>query len=518
VSRAAKILFLVAFACLVVAFVMQFIFGMWVNLNSIALALAGVCAAGAILVDWKLYLEFFTMRTTKHGMNMGALILMALVTVVCVNFLASKHNKTFDFTEEKANSLSPQSVKVLAGLQNDIRIKVYYKGAKSKQGERMEEKKQKLRRLLDLYKDASGKVKGEFINGYSETELSMRDLANQPDRDTSPVIALVEYGDKKKRVDEPFEESSLTSAIIKATRQGENKIYFVKGHGEKDLQSEEDPGLKEFARSLDEASFKVEILDLMEKKEVPADADVVAIIGPTVPYLDGELKALREYAEKGGKLFVAMDPGERHNLANLVKPLGVEFENNYVVMEAGQSAIATVLARTFDPMDEITKNIQSGGGYAVFHLASEVRPAPDKPAGLQVTEIVKSAKAAYTVNDFTHNPPQRPELKERNIGVDVHGKLGSAADAKPFEAVIFGDSDFLSNRILPAGMNRDLAMNVVAALTNQKDLISIGPKNPKGNVLVLTGIQQLISLISVLAIPTLLLLTAIVIWFRRRAA
>ena len=65
----------------------------------------------AVFKDARFYLEFLTMRTTKHGMNMGALILMAVVALVSINFLAVRYEKKFDWTSERLNSLSDQSLK-----------------------------------------------------------------------------------------------------------------------------------------------------------------------------------------------------------------------------------------------------------------------------------------------------------------------------------------------------------------------------------------------------------------------
>lgn len=531
-SRFSKVAFLCAALAAIAALVSQALLGGWINLNSVLLAVAGALVVLAIFWDWKLYWEFFTMRTTKHGMNMGAMILMVITAVVCVNYLANKHNKTLDLTQDKLNSLSDQTTKVLAGLKEPLEIKVFYKG----QHPKIEERKAQLRQVGGMYKDASGQVRLNFINAYINQEQAMKYLADQPDRDQAAVVAFVEYKGKKIRVDEPFDESTLTAAMIKATREGESKIYFLKGHGEKDIASDDDQGMREFARALEEASFKVESLELIDRKEIPSDAAVVAIVGPSVPYLDTELQWLREFIHKGGRLFVAADPGVRHNLANLMKPLGVEFANNYVLTVPAPlvgNGPATILGRTFDPHSDVTKSIPEGAGFAIFPLVSELKPAPDKASTIQVLEIVKSDSNSFTLTELTRPPTSKPETKAVTVGVQVKGTIAAAEDkaagntegkteakpeSKPFEAVIFGDSDFLSNRALMAGVNRDLAMNAFASLANQADLISIRPKIPKGNIVTLTGPQRLFIVIAGLSLPVLLLIASGVMWFRRRGA
>lgn len=514
-STKAKVCFLGAFLALVSAFAIQFMTGMWLNLNSLFLALAGTLVVLAAVLDWKLYWEFLTMRTTKHGMNMGAMIVLVVTLTVCVNYLASKHNKTWDLTQEKLNSLSEQTTKLLDGLKQDVEIKIFYKGPTA------QEQRQKVKQALAMYQDY-GKVKIRFINAYVDQAMAVQYLNDLPDRDQEQVFVFVENAGHKVRVEEPFDEATITSGLIKATRESEAKIYFVKGHGEKDIGAEDDAGLKDFARALGEASFKVESLSLMDKPEVPADASIVAIIGPSMPYLDAELEALRKYIQSGGRLFIALDPGQRHNLANLTKSIGVQFANNYVmtltpVVGGGP---ATVLGRTFDAGNEITRSFPAGGSFALFPLASEVKAADDRPADVQVSDLVKSDNSTFTMNDVSQRLRERPQTKPVTIAVSVKGS-GAAGDGekkREFEAVVVGDSDFLANRALLVGVNRDLAMNAVAFLANQKDLISIKPKMPKGSMITLTRAAKLGVIIAGLALPLLLLLTGGVLWFRRRGA
>lgn len=532
-SKTAKICFLIAFLILIATVLLDLMTGFWIPAFSLALGAAGVLVVAAIGVDRKLYWEFLTMRTTKHGMNMGALILLVVTILVCVNYLAEKHNKTWDVTQEKLNSLSDQTTKILNGLKQDMTFKVFYAGRSA------EQKRQELKQTLRTFEDASGRLKIRYVNSYVDQQEAIRYLSDQPDKETAQLMAFVEYGGKRIRIDEPFTEASITSAMIKATRTGDTKVYFIKGHGEKEIGSDADQGLKELAKYLGDASIKTEELDLMTKPEIPADASVVAVVGPTLPYLDSELKILRDYARRGGRLLVALDPGQRHNLANLTKPLGVEFENNYIIsqLQIVGGGPVTVLGRTFAPDSDITKNIPGGATLAVFPLASEVKAAPGKPASIQVTDLVKSDARSFTVVDVKSENPRHSDPKAITVAVEAKGTVAAmeekapakdakkdtgkkdAADAaKPFEAVVFGDSDFLSNRGLMLGANRDLAMNAVAQLAQQKDLISIRPKVAKGSIVMLTGAARLAIILCGLALPIILLVTSGVMWFRRRGA
>lgn len=511
-SRKSKIAFLIAFILLIATFAVQFMTGTWLNLNSVMLAGSLLCVAVAVAFDWKLYLEFLTMRTTKHGMNMGVMILLTLVFLVCINYLANRYNKTWDTTQEKLNSLSDQSEKLVKGLKEDVEFKIFFKGPAAA------EDKSRVKLGLALYAEESPHIKQRYLNSYVEDKLAIEYLSALPDRDTAPVFVFAEHKGRKVRVDAPFEEAQITAALIKATREGEAKIYFVKGHGEREIESDDDAGVGDFAKALGEASFKTENINLVDAKEIPADATMLAIVGPAMPYLEGELKKIRTYLENGGRLLLALDPGQRHNLASLVKSLGGEFLNNYVITmnTIAGGGPATVLGRGFDNGSDITRNLPAASSFAVFPLVSEVKPSGEKLAGGSVNEIVKSDPLSFTVAELATEIKARPDTKAITVGLELKGQLDKAT--KPFEAVVFGDSDFISNRAIALGLNRDLIMNSVAQLAQQKDLISIRPKQAKGTLIVMTTFARWSVLILGLALPIVLLILSGVMWFRRRGA
>lgn len=524
-SKKAKISFLCAFLALIVTVAVQFMTGAWINLNSVLLGVAGVFTLLAVIFDWRLYWDFLSMRTTKHGMNMGLMIILVVGLLVCVNYLANKNNKTWDLTHEKLNSLSEQTTTLLKGLKQDLSVKIFYKGPQTK------EERQRIKQNLDLFQDYSGKVKVQFINSYVDELLAKQYLTEMDDREAAGVFVFVEYGPKKVRVDAPFDESAITSALIKVTRETTSKIYFVQGHGERDLNAPDDQGLKDFADALKEASFEVEPLSLIDRKAVPEDAAVVAIIGPTGPYLDSEIQWLREYKERGGRLLVAVDPGTRHNLANLTKSMGVQFANNFIVTIAPVvgGGPAAILGRTFDPSSQVTKSFPANSSFAFFPMASEVTPA-EKVEGLEVKELVKSDASTFTVTDISRPIQVRPDTKAVTLAVEV-SHVKKAADAtegtnekeekkteSSFAAVIFGDSDFVSNRALMVGENRNLALNAMARLADQVDLISLKPKLPKGTMLAMTNVARWCVILGGMSLPIGLLILSGVMWFRRRGA
>ena len=96
-------------------------------------------------------------------------------------------------------------------------------------------------------------------------------------------------------------EQDLTNALIKAMSTMERKVYFLQGHGEKEPNKTERDGYSASAASLRRDNYMVERLVLAQMKDVPDDATVVLIAGPTTDILPTEAEALRRYLAKRGQ-------------------------------------------------------------------------------------------------------------------------------------------------------------------------------------------------------------------------
>ena len=105
------------------------------------------------------------------------------------------------------------------------------------------------------------------------------------------------------------------------------------------------------------------------------------------------------------------------------------------------------------------------------------------------------------------------------IGIKVSGKMSENKDAKEFTAVMFGDSDFLGNQLLNVQLNRDLALNSVAALAKDNELISIRPKQRAGTNLMMSENQfDLLKWAMFVPFPLLFFAMSGLLWFKRRHA
>jgi ABC-type uncharacterized transport system involved in gliding motility auxiliary subunit len=92
-----------------------------------------------------------------------------------------------------------------------------------------------------------------------------------------------------------------------------------------------------------------------------------------------------------------------------------------------------------------------------------------------------------------------------------------AAPKREGRVAAFGDSDFASNTLVSFQGNRDLFLNTVAWLAQDADLISIRPKEPEDQRLVLTrNQQQNVLVLALLLIPGVFIVMGIREWWSRR--
>ncbi|MBX9768153.1 MAG: GldG family protein [Bdellovibrionales bacterium] len=514
-------LFFLAALALATGGVMRLIFNQWEPSLWIPLISSGVFLAVGVLKEWVTIRDFFSLRTTRHGANMGTVILIAIIGLGAVNFISYKKNKKWDLTEEKINSLSEQSTKILAGLSDEVQILGFF--AQNAQG--AEQARAQFDQITKLFSDESSQVKVQIYD-----PLKRPDLQKEYGVEMNGTVVL-KYKDKKTTIQEVSEEA-LTNALIKVSREANKVIYFMTGHGEMDLENSEKPeGAGQFKKSLQEASYDVKSFKFVETGKIPEGAAVIAIVGPKQPLLQPEMDALLAFAANGGALLLAMDPGMKHNLGDLAKKLGVEFRNNFIIDQVGNLlgvGAAVAIGIQYSPNSDITKNF--GQDMTGFRLASSLRKIEGMDT-LRFDEIVKSTPQSFSKKELSDKVKFVEGTDERGpltIAMAVSGNLPEssfptsikipAGQAKEFNALIIGDSDFLGNGGLTFQLNRDLALNSLSHLAKDKDLISIRPKELKGTQLVITRTQTILLFLGLGLVPLVFFTTSGVMWYRRRSA
>ena len=128
-----------------------------------------------------------------------------------------------------------------------------------------------------------------------------------------------------------YNGEEVMAAMISWVLHDEHPVaYFTQNHGETADVA--------FSNLLTCAGFYVEAINL-RKNEIPQDAGLIIVSNPTSDFelsvenanVRGEINKLEDYLERGGKLYVALDPyvKELKNLEGLLKKWGITLSSQY---------------------------------------------------------------------------------------------------------------------------------------------------------------------------------------------
>lgn len=485
-----------------------------------------------VYLDRKLLLDFFTMKTTRQGLNMGVLILLAAVLLIFVNFIAGRYNKTFDFSTTEKFTLSEQSKKILDNLKNDstnVQVKYFYKEGL----EGVEANKKLFSNMVKIFQDyssdAKSKIELELVEMNTRPKLTQEFGATKGSGE-----GFVEYKGQKSRIEPQstnsgqanYSEQDFINALIKTTRKEKKKIYFLQGHGERDVLNEKnETGVSALKQMLEKNSYLVEAHNMLEKGGLPKDAHVIAIFNPENTFQKHEVGALQDYLISGGALFLTFDEKNVAGLGEVLKQMGLELEKNYIfnifnspsgpVVNAQQPTVAV----QYSPTSEITRYFASNAS-SVFLRPNSLKMLTAPPT-VQVDPLVKSPEASVALENFD-GQQFKGQPQSYILAAEIKGKLKENSPGN-FSAIVFADTDFLSNQFIYQNSNKDLVLNAFSALAQEKDLIALAPKEPQASKMTMTipEFNQYYKFIVVglfLPIPFIFLIISFVMWLRRRHA
>jgi ABC-type uncharacterized transport system involved in gliding motility auxiliary subunit len=489
------------------------------------------CIVIYVISQWREIGETFTRRQARYGTLSMVSVLTVLGILLGLNYVASRQNKRWDLTASKEFELSDQTQKILRELKQPLKLMVFER----------EVRLQPFRDRLNEYTYLSKQVQVEYIDPDKQPSV-----AKQYQIQSYGTIA-VDYQGRIERVTGTSEQD-LTNGIIKAVTGQQKKIYFSLGHNEHDPTSaDERVGYNAASAALQTENYTVEKITLAQQPEIPADAAVVVVAGPSVDYLVPEIDALKRYLNKGGHLLLMLDPPDRTdsppltNLIALAREWGVEVNDNVIV---DQSSIGQLLGRGPGapvagsyPGHPITDRFNV---ITSFPLARSVTPATGGQRTAQ--SIVETSQQSWAESDVKALAERRPVgfdegTTDKRGPVSVAAAISTDAPEQPAaptptpgtppppdapkretRLVVFGDSDFASNDGLgTAPGNRDLFLNTLNWLAQQENLISIRPKAPDDRRVTLTEDQQsMVMIFSIILLPGIVLASGVYSWWRRR--
>ncbi|HET7559486.1 MAG TPA: GldG family protein [Limnochordia bacterium] len=448
------------------------------------------------------------------------------VAAVCATVLAHRLDIRLDLTQAGRMTLSQQTLSVLADLSAPVTVYAFIE-AGTPDGDR-------IGRLLSAYRQASSRLRVREVDPDLQPELAKKYSVTHYD------TLVVTSGEQSRRIS-PYEvfggasslaaapfngEQALTRALLALTRRERVRLYFVRGHGERDLTTE----YADIVRRLQDDGFDVQSLEL--SGAVPDDAAAVVAAGPQQDFTPGEIERLEAYLARGGRFLLMLDPSrtgaafpdldawlgrwsvapdddvvidpERHYFLDVASPLPA-YADHAITRLLGEEQLAVVLPQT--------RSFSRRGA---------------APAGTSVQPLLISTDSAWGETDFKQNTPRRdpadlkPPLvmayaltKETAEAASHTGGAGGASSEA--RLVIMGTSGVADGRVLGFQGNADFILNTLNWLSGRTQMLAIHPQpalREPANIAV--GRARGFLWLAAFVWPSLVALTGAAVWLRRR--
>src|SRR5947207_11062831 len=126
-------------------------------------------------------------------------------------------------------------------------------------------------------------------------------------------------------------EQAITSAMMDVVQGKKNTLGYVLGHKEPPLSGNTNIAvLKAFIES---ENIKFQELNLFDVGAIPAELKTILIIGPQYDFSDREMKLLRDFWDKQGRILLLLDPAAKTpKLDAFLSELGVKVNDDRLMV------------------------------------------------------------------------------------------------------------------------------------------------------------------------------------------
>jgi len=436
-----------------------------------------------------------------YRINAFLMVLIFLSILIFINLISEKNYKRIDLTKNKIYSISPQTKKIIKNLNCPVEIIAFYK-------EKIDEK---TKELFEQYRANSKFITYKFYDLDREVLLAKRYGI------TSYDTILIKSGENYEKIYTP-EEKDITGAILKLTKKEKKKIYFTKGHGEKGL----DEKLSNFKKYLEEENYIVGETFIL-REGIPDDCNILVICGPEVDFVDKEIDEIKKFVDNGKRILLFIDTGNFPNIKNFLELYGIEIDNDMIVDLAGKKFLGdplTPLIIDF-PYHEITRDFSNSA--CIFSSVRSVNLKENLSSEIKGDILAKTSSASWAEKNINEIEKGRVKYDEKDekgpvsVAVLVKKEIKEGESSKKSCIAVFGDSDFVTDKMIGFLHNKDFVMNTVNYLAEEDILISIREKKEENQFLILSErAGRFLFYFPVVIVPVLIIILGSYITIRRR--
>lgn len=541
----------------------------WIDI-AIGASLIGL--VGAVFIST--VIAAFLSRTGRYGINTLILLGAFIGIIIVINVVSFQNNQRTDVTATNQFSLSERTKDLLGDLEDDIRATAFYKALEETPDANVAARRNRVVDTLDEFSARSGKFSYRVVDPDLEPAIVSSYFGARPTGFVSETVVIENLTtgefDSLQPTDIAFGqlEQDLVTSLYIATGLEQKTVYFLGGHGERNLDSRSGDGYAFLRQTLEQENYLAQGLVWPRNStevEVPEDAALVVVAGPTsdlpVPhalaldlYLLGRDSEGQRRRESGSMIFLA-EPDTPDSWREFLIQWGIILLPGYIRdLESSVPSLPQTLALNMDFNTIVNFNLLVlGNNEAAMQSAVETAFEIVAPEGQQLQDIfmpdaaalsplpvtdgarLPLALAVTSPNSFIIDDPDRTDPVMEGENADVPGpfipamlmrsaaKVGMALPEEgPEETDIslimaFGDADFVANSNIGRGSGLDLFVNSTNYLLGDYSLVSIRPKALAYREFNLDRNEyNFVRFSSWLFLPGLMALAAGLVWWLRR--
>jgi ABC-type uncharacterized transport system involved in gliding motility auxiliary subunit len=451
-----------------------------------------------------------TARTRRMlQLQTAVFVVLFLLLIGLLGWLGTRYVYEADWTASGRNTLSEASVALLREFPGELRITAWARETPVLRNG--------ITNIVARYQRHYPGIRLEFVNPDREPQLA-RELG------IADGELILEYEGREERLRE-ISESALSNAMQRLARAGDRRLLFLAGHGERNPNGRADHDYLGWAEQLRSKGIAVERINLVESPEIPPEAAALVIAAPQSDLLPGETALIADYVDRGGNLLWLVEPSAGlHGLEALAVSLGVRLERG-IVVDPTVSAVGRMLFGIDDPRvalvasyprHELTREFDRN---TLFPIAGAL--TIDAPAGWEAVPVLETLSGAWLETGEVIGAVSFDEGEDipgpLTLGVALSRATGDDPESPVQRVFIAADSDFLSNAFLGLAGNQQLGMNLANWLASDDRFLDIPVRSAPDSSLEFTPLTTaIIGFGFLLVLPSLLLGSGLLIWYRRR--
>lgn len=475
------------------------------------------------------------MKTRRHrfwiGLNTGTTLLLTAAICLMINYLSYRHYHRVDWSSKQFYTLSEKTIGLLDSLESPINVTVFFQPGNILYNE--------IHDLLREYQFHSNKLKIQWVDPdrdlalmeemalkYKVTELNVVvfEQNGKEDHVRADEIAQTDASSGIERILAFRGEQAFSSSIQSVTQSEKPVIYFLTGHGERDIDSfDQRKGYSNIRQIIERDNTDVRKLELSVKKQIPEDCDVLIVAGASQSMSETEADIIGSWVRRSGRLMVLADATQTTGLETLLRDWGVRLRND-IVLDPSRTITGREVFISAYTTHPITEKLSTTA--AIFSLPRSIEPdTQDKSADRpQVSSLALSSDSSWSESQIELSPAKYDAGTDDfkgPVSLAVAVEKGASAglldmQIRPARLVVFGDSSFVANGGLTGG-DTSLFMSSLNWLLDREQLMAIPPKEVTDTRLTLTKEDTRIFFWSTVGgIPALAGLLGIILWLLRR--